>query len=458
MAQPLIGQHKAGQMRVDQPTPIPTDQVLVGILEKNIDDYVSIVMGTPPPEGENPEFFLTQQIPVDWAHVQRTYAKDRTLEDTYNYSISYDGEDNSKPIYTRDYIVRRALYIPNAYPFVKGQPLKGIYAAHVTGGGSGYKQATTTAVISGGTGSGGAVQVVVSNGVVTHLVVVAHGNYTVTPSITINGEGSGAGGKVSIQPQDAYLIKEDMIRTPESPLDGMYVLVRRVYHTLPGAILRTHSLDENVRGEVVVTTIQKGMDGTLPPETGGLVIGSETRDLSTVVEERTSKTVAGLPDDESWGFWDFVSLPSLIFDITHTVYCNHSKFFSVITRYDSGGGASFLRKHRVTISYHETYPNDDLSGSAYESNDVRYTGKVISFAFNNVLNDALAYSEDFYNSDSDSACFWTESYTFAATTPTATAFAAGLWVTKSYAVSQWGTQGYKATHVEYYSAPGNPSI
>lgn len=209
---------------------------LVGMLESNAADYLAglgtTYYGTPPPEGSNPDYFLVSEVPVDWRNVRRKYAADRSLEDTYNASISYSSEVTEFPTFTRDYIVRRAVYTPRT----KLSALAGIVNARVSAGGTGYDQATVSVSLSGGTGSGGVVKAIVSNGVVTMLVITAEGNYTVAPTVTING-GTGATGTVEVQPQTAILVKEDYIRTPDSDLDGLYVLVRRIYKTLPGPIV-----------------------------------------------------------------------------------------------------------------------------------------------------------------------------------------------------------------------------
>jgi len=243
---------------------------LVGQLVNNIGDYVQTLYGTPPPENTNPDFFLVNEKPIDWRFVRRTYVQDRVNEDTYNASISYSSEANDYPIFTRDYIIRRSVYAPRT----KLTRLSGLINATVVSGGSGYTQATVSVTLSGGTGSGGAVTAIVSNGAVVMLVITAEGNYTVAPSVTINDSGTGVGatGTVAVQPATALLVKEDYIRTPESELDGLYVLVRRVYETLPGPILTSQDTDE-LTGIVTRSTKQLVASGTV---SGGVIGGAIT--------------------------------------------------------------------------------------------------------------------------------------------------------------------------------------
>ncbi len=178
--------------------------------------------------------------------------------------------------------------------------------------------------------------------------------------------------------------------------------------------------------------------------------------LTAIKDRRTTTKVATLPPDESWAFWDFVPLPTLIFDIINTVYCNATPAFVLTTNYDKSGGSSVLRKHRVTRAYHNTYPNPDLSASSFQTANLQYDGKLINISVSNVLNDEISYTSDFYITDG--SCFWTEAYDFPATNPTATEFLAGDWFTREFRVKEWGESGWISELVEYYSAEGNPSI
>lgn len=266
--QPFIGQNQAGEVKTEWPTPDPVDEILVALLESKIQDYVALVMGTPPPQGSHPEQLLCQQIPVDWSHVQRTYAKDRTAQQTYNYSISYDEEGNAFPIFTRDYIVRRYGYVP----LTKGTALAGLMSAVVTAGGTGYVQETVNDIVS----SGATVRPVISNGVVVHLAILAEGNATSTSTgVGITGTtGSGGVASLLVQPQSAVLVKEDFLRTPDSPLDGLWCLVRRVYATLPGDTLTNVSYDPKTNTFTTTSKTRK-LTSAITPSAGIVTIGSD---------------------------------------------------------------------------------------------------------------------------------------------------------------------------------------
>lgn len=223
--------------------------------------------------------------------------------------------------------------------------------------------------------------------------------------------------------------------------------------------LDSAELASAVRGRIVLTDETIVAEGT-SPDTGSLVLSSTVKARNAVISDKTTVSLSSLPPDEVTAYWDWVSLPLCVLDITHTPYCNDSQFFSIVTNYDTAAGSSVLRKHRRTTGYLSTAPDTtpNLSGAAFETADLRYAGKAFSFALSNVLNDALSYDEDFRQWSDDEACFWSEIYDFAATSPTATAFLAGAWYTKSYRVEEFGQSMWKFTKDEYYSASGNPSI
>lgn len=233
-----------------------------------------------------------------------------------------------------------------------------------------------------------------------------------------------------------------------------------LYRKLPGPMLVGRRRSQEIRGATVSIVTQEGASGTLTVDTGSAVLSSAVDPLSTVIDERKTESALDLPPAEVSGFWEPVGLPLLIFDIINTIYCNGGPFGTLVTNFVQGGGSSVLRKHRKTVSYDfgPTAPNPNLSGSAYTPTVIDYSGKIIHISKSDVLNDHITYDQDFIFSSSGSACGWTEAYDYPATTPSATAFAAGIWVTKSFVNEPWGDSGWKSTHIEYYSADGNPML
>jgi len=326
--QPKIGQNITGEFQKTFPTPA-SDVDLIATLASNITDYVQTLYGTPPPENTNASYFLVNEAPIDWAHVKRRYVTDRVCEDTYNASISYEGENTSYPAFTRDYIVRRSVYTPRT----KLTSLSGIVNARVTAGGSGYSQATVGASLSGGTGSGGQVTAIVSNGAVTMLVIIAEGNYTVAPTVTITG-GTGATGTVEVQPQTAKLTKEDYIRMQGNDMDGLFVLVRRIYQTLPGPLvwkpgfnselgaktseysqLVALPADPTALGTVIVSPSgdnQIVYDGIVEPLNGNTYVGTRITQCISIPPSRTERDSIGYEFPAQFDFITSWTIPPLL--------------------------------------------------------------------------------------------------------------------------------------------------
>lgn len=222
-------------------------------------------------------------------------------------------------------------------------------------------------------------------------------------------------------------------------------------------ILTGAELSEQVRGEQVLTQSTIVPADTAAP-TNALGISGTVTPINDEISTSRLVYLAELPPDETWAFWEPVSLPTLLFDIINTPYCNNSQYFAMVTSFVKSGGSSVLRKHRITVSYSATYPNPDLSASSFTTADIQYAGKVINFSMGNVLNDAISFDGIFYTSSGDSACSWEEAYDYAATVPSATAFLAGDWYVKDFKVDTFGQSMYRSTKVEFYSAEGNPSI
>lgn len=522
----MATQAKAGQSSPSYdgkrifPDPNFADNIVVEVLSRKLENYVELPYGTAHPNTTTfPSHRLVLQVEQTEEIVVRYYAANRIGQQVYNANISYSGDANAYPIFVRDYIVRRSDY----GVITKLNALSGLIDADVTAGGTGYSQATVAVSLAGGTGTGGAVSAIVSDGVVIGLYITAVGNYTVAPTATITG-GTGATGTVSIQPQTAVLVKEDLLsKTGDERIDGLYVLVRYIYETLPGpwlpfmrydvqlgpiqgrrrAVVNTGQLASltattkttyeardgsaivsweieeinsngtgtggnpvfptllgsertvQVRGVAVNSTAQVVAAGS-SPDSGDLVISSVVTAINEFLAVKKTERAASLPPTEVWAYWDYVPIPLLVFDIIHTVYCDAEPSFTLTTNYDTSGGSSAFRKHRISVGYSNSVPNPNLSGSAFTMSDLSYDGKIINIQRGNVLNDALSYSQAFAYVSGE--CGWTEEYTFSATTPSATTFAAGAWYVRSFHVEPWGTTGWKTTLIEFYSASGNPSI
>lgn len=454
-------------------TPCQTDGFYVELVSRTDPAYQAVVpikRGTPYSEiqgadsrivaqyADNPLYFLKQTADVDSMRVLFNSAYDnyvlwiwatQTLsQDTYNATVTYMEDASGFPQYVRTSEIRRKVYEAAPEATYQGT-LTGLLSVKITAAGSGYTQATATS------GSSVAVAVILGGTIVDWVVTVEGSGITDDAVMVITGDGTGAVARTRVQPATAVLVHQEKRELPEGdPKSHDYVQVVYTYRTEPGPVLTAHQRSEAVRGRTVDVTTQEGLTGTVAVETGNLIISSVVKPLSAQLDQRETQKVASLPPDETYAMWAYVPIPTLLFDVDVGVYCNMTDTPTVVVTPALSGGASFLRKHRVTVSYSNTYPNPDLSGSSYAVEQIQFNGKLVRFDFNNVLNDNISGSFTF----SIGGCTWDEVYSFGASTPSATDFAAGAWYVREFRVEFWGESMYRSTKTEFYSAAGNPSI
>lgn len=239
--------------------------------------------------------FLKQVATEDgrW-HIRYWVNGDRNSQDTYNAEIHYGDESSSAPIYVRDYIERR--------PVVRRADLStmsGVVIVRVTNGGSGYTSAPAVG-FSGGAGSGAAAFALIFRGEVVGVVMTAEGTgYTSAPTVAFTGGGgASAAATAFIQPSTALLVKEDTARMEGDPLDSLYVRVRRVYQTLPGAVVTSKDYDEN--GILLTITEQDVAAGTAADVPTLLDTESSVTAKSANVSRKRKVTMAGVSTKTSY--------------------------------------------------------------------------------------------------------------------------------------------------------------
>lgn len=306
------------------------DETLIEYVEPNKSGYVKIPEGSAHPNtADFPNHRLLKEEFVSRGTNRRIWCNDYRNQDQYNYSISFSGESNSHPIFSRRYLIRRDKYIPfdttGNGPITKESKFTGIFGIRVTNPGSGYNPNSPPLVSISGTGSGATAQAIVgSEGTLDWIYITEEGSgYTTTPTVTIPGpggatavgfanadtyvvytitvtnggsgytsaptvtiSGTGTGATATAQVQDGEvkavrvtafgygysangtsvsfnggsglgaaatveveistmrLVKEDMTELPEDdPRRSLYVLVTRVYESVPGPILIDHDYD-----------------------------------------------------------------------------------------------------------------------------------------------------------------------------------------------------------------------
>lgn len=388
--------------------------------------------------------FLGQKATSDQEWMQRFFGRQPSTQDVQNWEESYDESATSFPAFQRRYLEKRDGYTARA----TGTALPGIYRIPVTNGGAGYKVPPIVSFI-GGTGSGAAaIAILNNNGAVTKITVKSEGNYTVAPAVVLTAAsgdpGAGAAATAVIQPAGCVLTKETATDNAPEPYRSLYLLVSRLYETMPGPILVSHEQSSEVRGEVVDTYSQRGLTGTLPTEDGALIISSKVSPLSAVVDQRVSTKVDSLPPTEITYDYTYVDIPRRIFALPIEVVCNLTDQYTVLVRPVSLPAGSFIRKHRTTVEYSAT-PTGDTALNIITRADIDYEGKAINHHYHGVLNNTITFTGD----ATVGGCTWTESYTFPASSPSASSFSGQWWLISRQTV-KWGTSGWMTKTIEFF--------
>lgn len=234
----------------------------------NEPDYTTLQPGSPHPKTRDyPGYVLLREMPIEpqnpnW--VYRLWTNGYSAQDTYNYSIRYSGENNSYPIYVREYLELRSTYAPRTKLSSDGGT---VYLVDVTAGGSGYIQGETDVTFTGVGGSGAtALAIIDANGAVSQVIVLTEGSgyppaATSVAIVSSGGTGSGATATVAIQSDTALLIHESVDRTGDDN-DSLYVKVKRIYETLPGPAIVTSQNYEDETGALMRRYEQRVASGT----------------------------------------------------------------------------------------------------------------------------------------------------------------------------------------------------
>jgi len=426
------------------------DTVLIERTSNKLGNYDPVEPGAPYPKETHTAAqvglfdgneFLGQKATSDEQWMQRFFGSVPTAKDVANWDESFAEDSNPHPTFQRRYLEKRDTYAPRT----KLTALPGLYRIQVTAPGSGYKVPPTVSF-----SSPGAVAVAIINnaGQVTKITVKVEGTYTSVPTVSITAAagdpGTGATATAIIQPDTCLLIKEQASDNAPDPYRSLYLLVTRIYDTLPGPILVEKQRSESVRNVEVDIYAQKAATGTLPSESGTLVISSKVSPVSSVVEQRVSEKIAELPPDEVWYDYQYADIPRRIFALNIEVVCNLTDQYALLVRPVTKPAGSFMRKHRTTISYSATPPGDTALNIITRA-DLDYEGKAINHHYHGVLNDAIVFS----GIATVGGCTWTEAYNFPASNPSATSFG-GKWWLISRQTTPWGTTGWRTKTVEYF--------
>ncbi len=244
-----------------------------------------------------PDLYFLREIrdPSEFPWATQLWATDTKAEDSYNAAVEYIAQDVNYPAFTRVYTVRRDLY-DNSSPIPLGSPLTGLIGVSIVSGGSGYTQAT-------GTVGNATVEFVVGpDGSLISGIVLESGSGIVSgQAITITGDGTGAFAQAIVQPPTAILTSQKKHELQDDhPLRHEYVLVTRVYETLPGPPIASTRIDnDGVEIDIVKTRKVAATITTSETVTGGVWVKTykeQQEDSDFVATEVVeARTVPGNP-------------------------------------------------------------------------------------------------------------------------------------------------------------------
>lgn len=276
------------------------DEVLIEYVEPNAPNYVKLSEGATHPNVKDfPNHRLLKEEQVQYGTNRRIWCNGFRNEDQYNYSISFSGESNSHPIFTRRYLVRRDTYVPYA-TVTKESQFTGIYLVRVTNAGAGYDpKSPPTISFSGGGGSGASARAIVgSSGTLDWIYLTSEGSgYTSQPSVSISGGGGAAATAFLNLP--ISIVGSITIDTPGSS-----------YETAPGISIvggggsgATATTQVNSDGEVVavrVTSYGYGYSSVpdVTPSGGGGSGATFTANLEEVQLKLVKEDAQALPDED----------------------------------------------------------------------------------------------------------------------------------------------------------------
>lgn len=205
-------------------------------------------------------YFLREIRDPNSTWATRLWATDTKAEDSYNSAVEYIANAVNYPSFTRTYTVRRDNYDANPTLAI-GSTLTGLVGVRITAGGTGYTAAT-------GTIGNATVDFVIdqdTGAIIAGIVTLVGSSITNGASITITGDGSGATATAIVQPASAVLTSQKKTELEDdNPLHHEYVLVTRVYETLPGPFIGSTEFDED--GKIITTQKRRNIAANITTE------------------------------------------------------------------------------------------------------------------------------------------------------------------------------------------------
>lgn len=353
---------------VQYPSPQILDHLLVETIDPRKPGYTPLQVGAPHPNVKSwPDHRLVKPEVISIDKVVRYWANDPVGQSFYNYDQLFSGEDAEKSIFVRRYLYRRDVYAVTG-PATKATPFTGVYLIALSSGGSGYNPAVPPLVTVDGDGTGAtAVATVTASGEVSYVTLTSEGSGYSSASVSFSSsQGSGATATAVLQSSSCVLIKEQANELPaDDPRRSLYVMVTRVFETLPGPTLRQVDFIPRIRKyadilKTIVLTSSVPADPNATFTNNGTII--EYQPLPDRYRTLKIESSIGSTPPETYTYYATVSyrFPDELDSIT-LVYrgtLNGTAFsygMGVVTSITDGYGGPC----RARISEHHTYTPDE---------------------------------------------------------------------------------------------------
>lgn len=237
----------------------------------------------------------------------------------------------------------------------------------------------------------------------------------------------------------ALLVQEQMLNQAEPvEIQSRYVKVVRVYETLPGPVVTTQDFDTELNALVYTDKQVVLATNTFNPASNLLTLEMRESPRNKYTKLRLTSYLQSLPATRVEYQTGTYNWPTLVFDITLTkVQLTTDPDRSEVYWYPDMRTAPNVPAILKTTTSFSTSSPSPATLYTIPWRDLLYRGISFQIAINNVLNDAITVSASF--TDDERYGNLSESHTFAATSPTATAYQAliGTYQNIGSQIDQW---------------------
>lgn len=246
------------------PSPVVLDSLIWELIEFHANEANRLSPGTPHPDrSKYPGFIFVKDeaVPGTDSVVRRWWScGEYQLQDTYNWGTTWVSESGSHPSWARRYLIRRDKQMVVSY--TPRQPFTGVFLLRVDNPGENY--ATKPVVTITGDGTGATAEAIMSdNGTVAWVKVTAEGeDYTTATATFSGGGGTGASATVVLQGDGKLIHQEVQPLDPGDPRYSEFLVLLRVWETLPGPLLlgKVLNTETGIFDSIYSQVVEEGND------------------------------------------------------------------------------------------------------------------------------------------------------------------------------------------------------